>query len=72
MPWIYKYKKLVMFIKMCQLTKKVMLATTFATQALFYLSSCTFSLTKIINGRGLGGSLEDMKKYTREKLQKTY
>jgi hypothetical protein len=47
-----------------------MLAAQYAAQAIFYLSSTSFTLNRVINGRGLGGPVAELDHLTQEELDR--
>jgi len=61
LPWSPKISKILILLRMCMKTKKILFASSFAMQALVFLSATNVERNvRVINGRGKGGKVADI------------
>lgn len=69
LPWFPKARKFLILLRMCKRTGKVMFACSFAMQMFTFLCATRIFVSKIVNGKGKGSSLDKFQLVSKRELQ---
>ena len=70
LPWFHRAERLQLLFRMCERTKKVIFAAACGLHMLAFLACCAQKVSRVVNGNGKGGRVEDAQKIAKEELKK--